>query len=50
MLQMLFNGFEQQHTGIIRIAGYRDKCVAITHPKAATGASPVAHQYSFNIK
>jgi hypothetical protein len=50
MLQMLFNGFEQKHTGSIRIAGYRDKWVAMTHPNAASGASPVAHHYSFNIK
>lgn len=49
MLQMLYNGFKQEHTGIIRIAGYRDKCVAITHPKAASGASPVVHQYNSNI-
>lgn len=49
MLKMLYNEFKQHHTGIIRIAGYRDKCVAMTHPKAANGASPVVHQYSFNI-
>jgi len=49
MLKMLYNGFKQQHTGIIRMAGYRDKCVAMTHPKAANGASPVVCQHRFNI-
>ena len=43
MLKMQYNGFDQHRTGIIRIAGYRDKCVAMTHPKAASGASPIAH-------
>ena len=46
MLQMQLNGFKQEHTGIIRIAGYRDKCVAMTHPKAARGANPVVSTVS----
>lgn len=34
-------------TGTIRIAGYRDKCVATTHPKAANGTRPEIQQKKF---
>lgn len=45
---MVRNKLRQGHTGIIRIVGYRDTCDAMTHPKAARGASPAVHQkYNF---
>lgn len=31
----------ENHTGTIRIAGYKDIWVAMTHPKAAKGTNPV---------
>lgn len=35
---------KEDHTGMRRITGYSDKCVAMTQPKAASGARPVYRQ------